>query len=56
MRASGRDSLDPRIVRIKFTPLTSDTNSMRGIDRAGAKTSFVGLVCANLPTNDSIAA
>jgi hypothetical protein len=56
MRASGRDSLDPRIVRIKFTPLTSDTNSMRGIDRAGAKTSFVGWVCANLPTNDSIAA
>jgi DNA-binding transcriptional MerR regulator len=56
MRAARGVSLDSRMVRIKFMPLTPNTNSMRGIDYAGAKTSFADLVCANLPTNDRFAA
>ena len=57
MRASGRgeDSLDPRRIGIKFKPRTPRTNSTRGIDRARVKTSFAGLICPNLPTNDRVA-
>jgi hypothetical protein len=55
MRVSGRDSLDPRMIRITFRPLTPDTNSPCGIEGSGAKPSFTDLVCANLPTNDRIA-
>jgi hypothetical protein len=56
MRASGGVSLDPRMVRIRFLPLTPDTYSTCEIDLSGAKPSFASLICANLPTNDSIAA
>jgi len=45
-RASGMDSLDPRMVRIRFMPLTSGAISTSAID----------LSCANLPTSDSFAA
>ena len=37
MRASGGDSLDPRMIRIKFTPLMPDTNSTRVIENALGK-------------------
>ena len=47
MRVSGGDSLDPRIVRIKFTPLMPDRNSTPVIDRSQGKQSFASLVCAN---------
>jgi hypothetical protein len=56
MRASGGDSLDPRMVRIRFTPLMRDTKFTRVIDSAPRKQSFASLVCTNLPTGDSIAA
>jgi hypothetical protein len=55
MRASGGDSLDPRMVRIKFTPLMPDTNFGRVIDSSRGKQSFASLVCDNLPTSDSFA-
>lgn len=55
MRAAGGDSLDPRMVRIKFTPLTPDTHFTCGVDSSRAKPSFASVVSANLPTNDSIA-
>ena len=54
MRASGGDSLDPRMVRIKFMPLMPDMNSTRLIDSSPRKQSFASLVCTNLPTSDSI--
>jgi hypothetical protein len=53
-RDSGGDSLDPRMVRIKFTPLMPDANSMCVIDSSWGKPSFASLVCANLPTSDSV--
>jgi hypothetical protein len=56
IRASGMDSLDPRMVRIRFMPLTSGAKSMSAIDLSSAKPSFASLVCANLPTSDSFAA
>jgi hypothetical protein len=46
MRASGGDSLDPRMVRIKFTPLMPDTNFGRVIDSSRGEQSFASLVCA----------
>jgi hypothetical protein len=52
MRASGGDSLDPRMVRIKFTPLMPDMNSTRVIESAPGKQTFTALACANLPTSD----
>jgi hypothetical protein len=55
-RASRGNSLHPRMVRIKFTPLTSDANSRCLIDISCGKLSFASLVCANLPTSDSFAA
>jgi len=54
MRASGGDSLDPRMVRIRFTPLMPDTNFGRVIDSSRREQSFASLVCDNLPTSDSI--
>jgi hypothetical protein len=56
----GRDldgnALDPRMVRIKFTPLMPDTNSAVMTENSRGKQSFASLVCANLPTSDTIAA
>jgi hypothetical protein len=48
--------LDPRIVRIKFTPMKPDTNSTVMTEDLRGKRSFASLVCANLPTSDSFAA
>jgi hypothetical protein len=48
--------LDPRMVRIKFTPLISDTNSTGKIENLRGKGSFASLVCGNLTTSDSFAA
>jgi hypothetical protein len=50
------DVLDPRMVRIKFTPLMPATNSTVKTENLPGKQSFAGLVCANLPTGDSCAA
>ncbi len=54
-RASTRDALDPRMVRIKFTPLMATTNSTGKIENWRGKGSFASLVCANLTTSDSFA-
>jgi hypothetical protein len=53
-RNFGGDLLHPRMVRIKFTPLVPDSNSACAIDSSQGKPSFASLVCANLPTSDSI--
>jgi hypothetical protein len=55
-RDSTGDSLDPRMFRIKFTPLMPDTNSTVMTEKSGEKQSLASLVCANLPTSDTIAA
>ena len=49
-RESEGDALDPRMIRIKFTPLMPDTNSTVMIEYLRGKESFASLVCANLPT------
>lgn len=54
-RAWGSHSLDPRMVRIKFTPLATETNSTPDIDGSLRKQSFSALACPNLPTSDSFA-
>jgi hypothetical protein len=51
---AGERRRGPRMVRIKFTPLMPDTNSRRVIEGSWGKQSFASLVCANLPTSDSI--
>ncbi len=55
-RERGGAALDPRMVKIKFTPLMPETNCACAIDSSGGKPSFASLVCANLPTSDSFAA
>jgi hypothetical protein len=55
-RDSTADALDPRMVRINFTPLMPNTNSREMTDNSAGKQSFASLVCANLPTSDTIAA
>lgn len=55
-RESTGDVLDPRMVRIKFTPLMPDTNSTGKIENLRGKGSFASLVCGNLSTSDSFAA
>jgi hypothetical protein len=52
--ASGVDSLDPRMVRIKFMPLMPHANARCVIDSSWGRPSFASLVCANLPTSDTI--
>jgi hypothetical protein len=54
-RTWGSHSLDPRMVRIKFTPRVMETNSTPDIDGSLRKQSFTALVCRNLPTSDSFA-
>jgi hypothetical protein len=53
---STADVLDPRMVRIKFTPVNLEMNSTETIESFTGKTSFAGLVCPNLPASDTIAA
>jgi hypothetical protein len=55
-RDSVGDALDPRMVRIKFTPVILEKNSAETIGSFTGKTSFAGLVCPNLPASDTIAA
>ncbi len=55
-RDSTRDVLDPRMVRINFTPLMLDTNSKATIEILRGRRSFASLVCGNLTTSDSFAA
>ncbi len=55
-REATRDALDPRMVRIKFTPLTPNTSSTVMTDNSRGKQTFASLVCANLPTSDSFTA
>jgi hypothetical protein len=55
-RDSTGDVLDPRMVRINFTPLMLETNPTATIENLSGKTSFAGLVCGNLTTSDNFAA
>jgi hypothetical protein len=53
---STTDVLDPRMVRIKFTPVNLEMNSAGTTDNLRGKRSFASLVCPNLPRSDTIAA
>jgi hypothetical protein len=55
-RGSTADALDPRIVRIKFTPVILEKNSAETIENLSGKRPFATLVCGNLPRSDTIAA
>jgi hypothetical protein len=55
-RGPTADALDPRIVRIKFTPVILEKNSAETIENLPGKRPFATLVCGNLPRSDTIAA
>jgi hypothetical protein len=56
MRAAGGDSLDPRMVRIKFRPLTSDTNCTPDISGSIRKNSVTARMSAISARRDKLAA
>lgn len=55
-RDSTADGLEPRMVRIKFTPVMLETNSAGKFENLSGKKSFARLVCPNLSASDTIAA
>ena len=54
MRGSGGYLLNPRMVRFKFTPLISDSNTVVVPGSSNANPTFASLVCESLPTTDNI--
>jgi hypothetical protein len=54
MRASGVYVLNPRLVRIKFSPRILDSNTTAAMGSSIAHQTFASLVCQSLPTTDNI--